>query len=165
MIYRYRIILDTKDDVFRDIEIRSNSSLEEFHYSIANAFGFGGKEMASFYFADEKWLQGEEIPLVNIEENKESMKDKSLKSLIKTNNLKLIYVYDFFSLWTFFVEFIKIVDENSKYEYPCLSFSKGEVPEEAPIKKFKFDNLDITSDEKDDQNFNKDHDLSDDYYI
>ena len=93
------------------------------------------------------------------------MKDKSLKSLIKANTLKLIYFYDFFSLWTFFVEFIKIVDENSKYEYPCLSFSKGEVPEEAPIKKFKFDNLDITSDEKDDQNFNKDDDLSNDYYI
>ncbi len=165
MIYRYRIILDTKEDVFRDIEIKSNSNLEEFHFTIANAFGFGGKEMASFFFANEKWEQGEEIPLINVDDNTESMRDKTLKNLVNNKNLKLIYVYDFLSLWTFFVEFVKIAEENSKYQYPYLTFSKGEVPEEAPIKDFKVENQDITINEKNEQSFKTNDDQNDQFYI
>ena len=40
MIYRFRAILDTKEDVFRDIEIDSENTLEELHNSITQAFGF-----------------------------------------------------------------------------------------------------------------------------
>ena len=49
MIYRFRIIFDTEEDVFRDIEINESSSLEELHNSIIKSFGFLGNEMASFY--------------------------------------------------------------------------------------------------------------------
>jgi hypothetical protein len=59
MIYRYRIILDAKEDVFRDIEIGSENTLEELHNSITQAFGFEGNEMASFYVSNENWEQGE----------------------------------------------------------------------------------------------------------
>ena len=48
MIYRFRIILDAPGDIFRDLEIEATASLEDFHYAIAQAFGFGGSEMASF---------------------------------------------------------------------------------------------------------------------
>ena len=64
MIYRFRVILDTKEDILRDIEIEATASLEDFHYAIAQAFGFGGQEMASFYRTNENWDQGEEIPLI-----------------------------------------------------------------------------------------------------
>ncbi len=40
MIYRFRVILDTKDDVFRDVEINESSTLEELHNSIIKSFGF-----------------------------------------------------------------------------------------------------------------------------
>lgn len=40
MIYKIRIILDAKDDVFRDIEIEDNKTLEDFHNAITQAFGF-----------------------------------------------------------------------------------------------------------------------------
>ena len=47
MIYRFRIILDndTDDDIFRDIEITNNSTLEDFHKSIFNSFGFNNNEI------------------------------------------------------------------------------------------------------------------------
>ena len=63
MIYRFRIILDndTEDDIFRDIEITKNSTLEDFHKSIFNSFGFNNNEIASFYLSDNEWTQGEEI--------------------------------------------------------------------------------------------------------
>ena len=47
MIYRFRVILDndTKEDVFRDLEIVKDSSLKDLHELILLAFKFSGKEM------------------------------------------------------------------------------------------------------------------------
>ena len=68
MIYRFRIILDAQEDIFRDLEIEASASLEDFHYAIAQAFGFGGNEMASFYTTHDNWEQGEELPLLDMGE-------------------------------------------------------------------------------------------------
>ena len=48
MIYRFRIILDVKEDVLRDIEIEETATFEDLHHAITQAFGFLGNEMASF---------------------------------------------------------------------------------------------------------------------
>ena len=68
MIYRFRIILDAPGDIFATLEIEATASLEDFHYAIAQAFGFGGSEMASFYTTNEEWEQGEELPLLDMGE-------------------------------------------------------------------------------------------------
>jgi len=46
MIYRFRVILDndTKDDIFRDLEIRETDTLEDLHNTINQAFGFDGTD-------------------------------------------------------------------------------------------------------------------------
>lgn len=67
-MYKIRIILDTKEDVIRTILVDDNLNLKDLHIIITKSFGFKGKEMASFYRTDEKWSQGEEIPLFNMEE-------------------------------------------------------------------------------------------------
>ena len=61
MIYRFRIILDTQEDVFRDLEIQQTATLEDLHNAINQSFGFDGSEMASFYLSDDQWNQGEEF--------------------------------------------------------------------------------------------------------
>ena len=38
MIYKIRIILDTHEDIFRDVEIEAHSTMEEFHNTIAQSF-------------------------------------------------------------------------------------------------------------------------------
>ena len=59
MIYRFRVILDndTKEDVFRDLEIVKDSSLKDLHELILLAFKFSGEEMSSFFTVDEEWNQ------------------------------------------------------------------------------------------------------------
>jgi len=69
MIYKFRIILDLEEDVFRDIEVEGNSTLEDFHNAVSQAFGFDGTEMASFYVSDEEWNQGEEIALFDMSDS------------------------------------------------------------------------------------------------
>ena len=68
MVYRFRVVLDTVEDVFRDIEILKTNSLEDLHNVITQSFGFDGTEMASFYVSDDEWSQGEEIVLFDMSE-------------------------------------------------------------------------------------------------
>jgi len=144
MIYKIRLILDTKEDVFRDIVISYNDNLEDLHNTIANAFGFEGNEMAAFYLTDNEWNQGEEIPLFDMEDTggAMSMQNFTIKDVLPDVENKLIYVYDFFSMWTFYVELMAIEENTGQFELPSLLFSVGTVPDKAPEKEFKIERLD-----------------------
>jgi len=142
MIYRFRVILDndTDDDIFRDIEIYETNSLEEFHKTIINSFSFINNEMASFYISDNEWNQGEEISLFNFgDESKETklMSSVAINQVINNQNNKLIYIYDFLNMWVFLIELIEVAEEIKGINYPNIIFSKGELPEKAPEKKFE----------------------------
>jgi len=142
MIYRFRIILDVKEDVLRDIEIEETATFEDLHHAITQAFGFLGNEMASFYLSDEEWTQGEEMPLEAMDPSQESCGEKTLNTVISTSQHHLIYVYDFFNLWTFFVELMEVGEVITATTYPNLIHAEGEVPEEAPEKQFESETFD-----------------------
>ena len=140
MIYRLRIILDSEEDVIRDIEIKSDSSFEDLHFAVINSFNFIGNEMASFYLSDINWSQGEEITLESFTDEK-IMKNTNLDSIISDTQLNFIYVYDFLKLWTFFIEIIETCDDNKNSIYPQTIFSIGMIPKNAPEKRFEEDKV------------------------
>lgn len=147
MIFRFRIILDndTEDDIFRDIEIRQTDTFEDLHNTITQSFGFDGTEMASFYISDEKWEQGEEISLFDMSDGSNAVKlmnETLLEDVLSEDQTKLIYIYDFLSMWTFFVELAEIVEESKGTDYPNLMFVHGQIPTEAPEKQFEADEFD-----------------------
>ncbi|MDN3665393.1 hypothetical protein ACFFU1_15575 [Algibacter miyuki] len=146
MIYRFRVILDndTDEDVFRDLEIREDDTLEDLHNIITQSFGFDGSEMASFYRSDDQWNQGEEISLFDLSEDGSArlMNETSINDVTFEMQPKLIYVYDFLSMWTFYVELAEIVEETEGSDYPNLMFVQGQVPDDAPDKIFKAENDD-----------------------
>ena len=165
MIYKIRIILDAEEDIFRDIEIDENDTLEDFHNAITQAFGFEGGEMASFYTCDEDWNQDEEIALFDMSDNGSDirlMNETTLDDVLSEQSPKMIYVYDFFSMWTFFVELADIVEKEDGRPYPNVLFSFGELPDSPPEKNFEskpsteFDNdyLDSYDDMDFDENWN-----------
>ncbi len=137
MAYKIRVILDVKEDVIRDIVVSNSSDLEQLHFLIAKSMGFNGQEMASFYKTDNDWNQGEEIPLFDMSENGDelSMKTCIVSDTIPNVGDKLIYVYDFFNLWTFFVEVLKVNEDKVSCTKP-IAFSFGDAPEVAPKKEF-----------------------------
>ena len=136
MIYRMRAILDTETDVIRDFEIEATATLEELHDAISQSFGFAGNEMASFYRSDEDWAQGEELPLIDMGVGKKPLNEKPLNKVLSENENRLIYVYDFLNLWTFFVELMETAEKDYLKGYPSLIFSHGDVPETPPDKDF-----------------------------
>jgi hypothetical protein len=99
--------------------------------------------MASFYRTDHEWNQGEEIPLFNMSEAGEgiSMQNCFIRKTLPNVNDKLIYVYDFLNMWTFYVEAIEVTFDTSP-GLPKTILSVGEIPSEAPEKEFVAENLD-----------------------
>ena len=136
MIYKFRVILDAEEDIFRDIAIAAKTTFEDLHNSIVQAFGFEGGEMASFYLSDDQWNQGEEISLFETGESR-IMEETSLDSLLDESQTRLLYVYDFLNMWTFFVELADIGEAEENEGYPLLLFSHGQLPENAPEKQFE----------------------------
>ncbi|MHC5354563.1 IS1096 element passenger TnpR family protein [Myroides sp. LJL115] len=164
MVYKFRVILDTEEDIFRDIAILEEDTLEDFHNAIVNAFGFDGMEAASFYLCDDQWEQADqEISLFDMGDDDASLSMASTKinQVLDKEQTKIIYVYDFMNMWTFFVELGAIEQEEPSGVYPDLLFSHGELPDSMPAKNFTTDPMssdDIYGDYEDDLD-------SDDYDI
>ena len=139
MVYKFRVILDTEDDVFRDIAILEDDTLEDLHNAIVNSFGFDGLEIASFYTCDDKWNQDEEISLFDTGDvigEQKIMSDYTLADILDEENTKIIYVYDFLNMWTFLVELAAIEEHVAGNTYPETLFSHGEMPMDGQEKDF-----------------------------
>lgn len=163
MILRIRVILDVEADVFRDLEIDHQATLEELHLAIAQSFGFAGNEMASFYRSNPDWEQGEELSLMDMGLGEASHENTPLEAVFSESQHHLIYVYDFMVLWTFFIEVMEVTEPAPGMSYPHLVFAEGEVPEDAPEKSFEGD--DETTHWEDDDSFEEDNtDEMDSYY-
>lgn len=134
-VLKFRVVLDTKNDVFRDIEILSDQTFEEFHVAILKAFDFTGDKMASFYMSDEEWSKGQEITLVDMgepgQENGPLLMEKTtLDDMIVEENEKIVYVYDFLVMWCFYVELVDEFKSNPERSYPRVSMKFGDAPRE-----------------------------------
>lgn len=144
MIYKIRVILNADEDVIRDIAIEGSSSLEDLHNAVTNAFGFSGDEMASFYRSDDDWTQGEEFPLFDMSDGHDSktrMSEMEISGVLEDPGDKMIYVYDFFNMWSFYVELIDNHMDHSNTELPDLLFSLGVIPSQAPEIHFESEDL------------------------
>ena len=150
MVYKFRVILDSEEDVFRDIAIFAEDTLEDLHNAIFNSFGFDGMDVASFYTCDETWNQEDEISLFDTGDvigEQKIMTDYRLSDILDKENTKIIYVYDFINMWTFLVELAAIEEEVAGNSYPETIFSHGEIPDEAMEKSFESENADSYNDE------------------
>lgn len=160
MIYRFRIILNTDEDVFRDIEIEASNTLEDLHNVILQSFGLEGDEMASFYVSNEKWEQGEEIALFDMGDEPGEirvMNDTLLEDTVWEEQTRLIYIYDFLSMWTFLVELADIAEPEDGRSYPNLMFAHGQIPMESP-------EIEFIADDEDETPFTEEFDFDPDDY-
>lgn len=166
MIIKFRILLDTEKNVFRDIEIEDDQTFEALHYSILDSFEWEADEMASFYRSNEEWEKGDEIPLMDIQEEfgpkrLKTMNEVTLKDAISAVGDKFIYVFDFMLMWCFYVDVLEIKDVEKGVEYPQLTMVYGDVPnryEKSPVDFSGSDGTDEEGDheDEDDDSFNFD---------
>lgn len=137
MTVKLNIVLDHKDDVFREVCIDSNSTLEDLHRIVVSSFQLNPEEMAAFYLTNEEWEQGEEIPLIAMDPNSREMQNISIHDIFQ-NTEKLLYINDFFILWRFMIE-LEHIDEIKTIDEPEVVLSFGSLPKQAPIVQFVSD--------------------------
>ena len=126
--YTVRVILDCEDDVIRDIEIDAAAYLDDLDKAIKEAFKLEGNEMSAFYKSDDDWEQGEEINVMEFQGSK--IQDHQLKDCFAFLEEKMLYVYDFLNLWTFYIELQKSL--NTEANPIGVISSIGERPEQDP---------------------------------
>ena len=145
MQLKFRIILNVKEDVLRDIVIDSGTSLLEFSKIISTEFGFDSSEISTFHNTDDNWEQLDEIKIFKIDDKDEIMDNIPISNFFISKNDKLIFIYDFLNYWTFFIELYEVgdfINDNSKY---FVINSIGKVPKEAPSNIFNVsDNMNET---------------------
>ena len=96
------------------------------------------------------------MPLLDMGLGEKPLNDKPIEKILSESENRLIYVYDFLNLWTFYVELIEIAQKEASKGYPNLIFTHGEVPETPPNKEFGRSNDlsdDLNTDEDDYDNF------------
>lgn len=127
---KFRVIIDTEQDVFRDIEIKSNETFFQLHQAILNAFQFSDGEMASFYVSDENWEKGLEIPLMDMGEGTTGMDNTPIHELVAAAGDKFLYVYDFMRMWIFYVEVMELKEGSIKKGNHHVVLSFGDAPKQ-----------------------------------
>ena len=132
MQLKFRIILNVKNDVLRDIIVDSSTSLIEFSKIISSEFGFDSSEISTFHHTDENWEQLEEIKIFKIDDQDKIMDNVSISNFFIAKDDKLIFIYDFLNYWTFFVELYEVGEFNINDKNYLTINSIGEVPKEAP---------------------------------
>lgn len=141
-VYRFKVFLEDNEDVFRDIDIKAAQTFEQFHTIIQEAFKFDAKHAAAFFVSDDYWRKGQEITLrkedLPLEEEeirknvdpKKLMSETKIARFIEQPHQRFVYVFDPVVQWTFLLEMIKIVEENSKTNYPSIIKSYGTAPKQ-----------------------------------
>ena len=137
MKYNIRVILESKEDVIRNIEINSDCLLSELHYYLIECFDLNKNELASFYTTNNELEINDEIPLISFEDRSSNMQNTKLEVVLGEHNNNLIYVYDYMKMWRFLIE-LKSKEEDFDFK-KCLS-KIGEMPKEAPEINFSLEN-------------------------
>lgn len=139
-VYRFRVTLEDNEEVYREIDIKSTQTYEDFNNAILESINFDKIHNASFYISDDKWRKGEEIVLRQPENNdtkhrsndvaKRLMSKCKVALLIDDPHQKFVYIYDYKTHWTFTVELVKILLDDDKKHYPTCTKSAGEAPKQ-----------------------------------
>jgi len=63
-VYKFKLFIEDNEDIYREIEILSGQTFEDFHNSIQDAYKFDKKHAASFFVSDDFWRKGTEVTLL-----------------------------------------------------------------------------------------------------
>lgn len=182
MVYKIRIILDAKENIFRDIEIKEKQTLWNLHLGIKSAFSLQGDELSTFNLINDEGTVFKSVPLEDMsdEGDGEIMSDVYINEAFQEKGDKAQFQYGLLDLWEFFCELVEIIDEKPAVNYPITVFRFGNVPLKAPSKNdgvktkksamsffdddsFNFSEFDDADFSDDDDSFNDDDDDIDGY--
>lgn len=155
-VYKFRVAWEEDDNIYRDIELISGQTFEQFKDIILKSFEFDNKHSSSFFESNDKWHRLREISsevMKNIKgADKLSMVKTPVPALVDHPDKKFIFTYDPVKKWVFLITLIGISkDENYKKTYPSITRTEGIAPAQSGIKGISAEKL-LEIEEKYDMN-------------
>ena len=143
-VYRFRLLYEEQEDFLRDIEIKPGQTFKDFHDIILKSIDINSNELSSFFICDPSWNKQREITLIDmgvktpvndIDDDDAKpvkvsipvmiMEDVKIKEVIEDPHQRMLFEYNFLNPMTFFIELMKIVENDPKKIYPVCVKKDG----------------------------------------
>ncbi len=134
MIYRFKLVSDEVNNFAREIEIDSENTFLQLRNAILESVNYTKDELDSFFLCDEDWQKQEEVTLEDMGMGSSDtdtwlMDDTVLSELIEDEGQRLIFVYDYLTERSFFMELKEVIPSRKLVEPVCI-MKKGNAPKQ-----------------------------------
>jgi hypothetical protein len=131
MVYKFRILSDEVDNFTREIAISSEASFLDLNNVILECVGYSKDQMTSFFTCNDEWEKETEVTLIEMDSSPEVdswiMESTKLSDLIDDEGQKLLFIFDYLTERSFFIETYQIETGKNIAKAKCI-FSEGEAP-------------------------------------
>lgn len=131
MVYKFKLVSDEVSNFAREIEIDSESTFLQLRNAILESVDFSKDELDSFFLCDEDWGRHEEITLEDMGSSSDQdiwlMEETPIGDLVEEEGQKIMFVYDYLTERSFFMELKEIEPGRSLVE-PVCTLKKGKSP-------------------------------------
>lgn len=133
MIYKFLVMSDEVDGFVREISIDADATFLDLQDAILDSVNFTKDQMTSFFICEDDWEKKTEITLVEMDSSFEDdswiMKDTRLSDLLEDEKQKMLFIFDYLTERTFFMELREIV-LSKNLEKPTCTKSAGDPPKQ-----------------------------------
>lgn len=131
MVYKFKLVSDEVSNFAREIEIDSESTFLQLRKVILECVGYSKDELDSFFLCDDDWGKHEEITLEDMGSSSDQdiwlMEETPVGELVEDEGQKLIFVFDYMTERSFFMELKEIIPGRNLVE-PICTMSRGKAP-------------------------------------
>lgn len=142
MVYKFKLVSDEVSNFSREIEIDSSSTFLQLRNAILDSVGYSKDDMDSFFLCDDEWQREEEITLEDMGSTSDQdiwiMEDTPLNELIEDEGQKLIFVFDYMTERSFFMEMKESIPGRNLKD-PICTMKRGNAPKQV-VDLEEFDN-------------------------
>ncbi len=135
MVYRFKLVSDEVSNFAREIEIDSENTFLQLRNAVLESVDFSKDELDSFFLCDDDWQKQEEITYEDMGDTASDqdtwlMEETPLSELIEEEGQRLIFVFDYLTERSFFMELKEMCPSRTLKE-PVCTFKKGKAPKQS----------------------------------
>jgi len=137
MVYRFRIISGESREFAREMLISDEQSFLDFHKCLQKDLGYDPDQLSSFFITNASWEKELQITLIDMMDEGDAscttMDQSILGNHLSETGQRMLYVFDFFSERSFFIELIELIDAKESKALPKIVFSSGNPPQQIEL--------------------------------
>lgn len=131
MVFKFIIISDEVDNFVREISIDSEATFLDLQNAILDSVNYTKDQMTSFFLCDDDWEKKTEVTLVEMDSSPECdswiMESTKLSELLEDEKQKLLFIFDYITERTFFMD-LYAIQTGTSLDAPICTKQEGDAP-------------------------------------